>query len=58
LGGEFTGAKVTNAKTVLDSSPGEDVEFRNNNFSSDIQRYLSNNQAYDKLSGDEDWNEI
>jgi hypothetical protein len=28
--------------------------FRDNNFSYDIQRYLSNNHAYDKLSGKED----
>jgi hypothetical protein len=39
---------------VLGSSPSEDVEFRNNNFSYDIQRYASNDQAYDKLSGNKD----
>jgi hypothetical protein len=51
---EITGAKVTNPKTVLGSSPGEDVEFRNNNFSYDIQQYVSDDEAYDKLSDDKD----
>jgi hypothetical protein len=47
-------AKVTNPKTVLGSSPGEDVEFRNI-FSYDIQRcYRMNDQTYDKLSGNKD----
>jgi hypothetical protein len=32
------GTKVTNPKSVLVSSPGEDVGYRNN-FSCDIQRY-------------------
>jgi hypothetical protein len=52
---EITGTKVTNPKTVLSVSLGEDVGFRddnnnnnnNNTFLYDIQRYVSNDQAYD-----------
>jgi hypothetical protein len=57
FGEEITGTKVTNPKTVLGSSPGEDVGFRDN-FSYDIQRYVSNDQAYGKLSGNKDWQRI
>jgi hypothetical protein len=43
---------VTNPKTAMCSRPGEDVMFRDSkNFSYDIQRCVSNDQAYDKLSG-------
>jgi hypothetical protein len=49
FGEEITGTKVRNPKTALGSSPGEGVGFRDNNFSYDIQRYVSNDQAYDKL---------
>jgi hypothetical protein len=45
FGKEITGTKVTNSKTVLDSSLGEDVGFRNNNNFYVIQRYVSNDQA-------------
>jgi hypothetical protein len=51
---EITENKVTNLKTVLGSCPGEDVGFRDN-FTYDIQRYISNDQAYGKLSGNKDW---
>jgi hypothetical protein len=48
----------SHTKKLLCSSPGEDVEFRNNNFSYDIQRYVWNDQAYDKLSDNKDWYEM
>jgi hypothetical protein len=54
--GKIKGAKVTNPRTVLGSSPGEDVGFRNNNFSCVIQRSVSNDRANDKLSGNKDCN--
>jgi hypothetical protein len=47
---EITGSKVTNPKSALVLSPVEDVGFREN-FSRDIQRYASNDQAYGKFSG-------
>jgi hypothetical protein len=40
-------------KSVLGSRPGEDFGFRHN-FSYDIQRYVSSDQAYGKLSGNKD----
>jgi hypothetical protein len=43
---------------VLSSSPSEDVGFKKNNFSGDIQRYVSNDQAYDKLSVNKDLYEM
>jgi hypothetical protein len=52
-----TVAEVANHKTILGSSLGEDVGFRNNsnnNFFYVIQRYVSNDQAYNKLSGNKD----
>jgi hypothetical protein len=51
---EVTGTKVTNPETVLGSSLGEGVGFRDN-FFYDIQLYVSNDQAYDNLSGNKDW---
>jgi hypothetical protein len=53
FGEEITGTKVTNSKTVLGSSLGEDVGF-GDNFFCDIQRYVSNDHAYGKLSGNKD----
>jgi hypothetical protein len=50
FGQDITGTKVTNSKSVLGSSFGEDG-FRDNNFSF---IYVSNDQAYDKLSGNKD----
>jgi hypothetical protein len=42
-------------KTVLGSILGEDVGFKENNtFLYDIQRYVSNDQVYSKLSGNKD----
>jgi hypothetical protein len=43
-------------KTVLGSSLGEDVVFRDNNdnFFYDIQQYISNDQTYGKLFGNKD----
>jgi hypothetical protein len=47
--------RVTSLKTVLVSSLGEEVGFRDNNsFFCDFQRYVSNDQAYDNLSGNKD----
>jgi hypothetical protein len=46
---EITGTEVTKPKTVLVSGIGVDSDFRDNNFFYDIQRYVSNTQAYDKL---------
>jgi hypothetical protein len=52
FGEKITGTKVTNPKTVLGSSLGEDVGFRdNNNLFYDIQRYVSNDQAYAEAFG-------
>jgi hypothetical protein len=52
---EITGTKVTNPKTDLSWSLGEDVGHRdNNNFLYCIQRYVSNDQVYGKLSGNND----
>jgi hypothetical protein len=48
---EIAGATVTNPNTVLGSSLDEHVGFTNNIFSCDIQRYVSNDHAYDKLLG-------
>jgi hypothetical protein len=62
FGEEITRTEVTSPKTVLGSSFCKDV-FRNNNNNnnnnnninfSDIQRYVSNHQAYGKLSGNKD----
>jgi hypothetical protein len=39
--------------SVLGSSPGEDVRLRIISFSYDYQRYISNDETYDKLSGNE-----
>jgi hypothetical protein len=50
---EITGTEVTNPKSILVSRPSKDVGFRDI-FSCDIQRYVSNDQAYGKLSGNED----
>jgi hypothetical protein len=41
--------------TLNDTVKTNVLRFRNNNFSYDIQRHLSNYQAYDKLSGNKDW---
>jgi hypothetical protein len=49
FGEKITGTKVTNPKTVLDSSLGEDGGLRDN-FFYDIQQYASNDQACGKLS--------
>jgi hypothetical protein len=46
----MTGVKVTKPKTALGSSLGEDVGLGNNCFY-DIKRYVSSDQAYDKLLG-------
>jgi hypothetical protein len=51
---EITGTEIRNPKTVLDSSLGEDVGFRDNNFFYDIQQYVPNDQDYGKLSGSKD----
>jgi hypothetical protein len=54
----MTETAVTNPKSVLGSSFGEEVGFRDNdNFFYDIQLYVSNvanDQAYCKLSGNDD----
>jgi hypothetical protein len=50
--GEIIGNKVTNPKTFLGASLGEDVFM--DNFFYDIQRYVSNDQACGKLSGNKD----
>jgi hypothetical protein len=50
---EITGTWVTNPITVLGSSLGED--FSNNIFPMIFQWYVSNDQAYGKISGDKDW---
>jgi hypothetical protein len=43
------------SNTVLSSSLGEDVGFGDNKtFFYDIHRYVSNDQAYGKLSGNKD----
>jgi hypothetical protein len=50
---EITGTKVTNPKTAQISNLCEYFRFRDNNFIIflyDIQRYVSNDQAYYKLS--------
>jgi hypothetical protein len=47
---EVTGTEVTNLKTVPGSSL-DDVRFRDNDFFHDIQRHVSNDQAYGRLSG-------
>jgi hypothetical protein len=55
FGEEITGTQVTNPKTVLGSNLGEDVVFMDNNvFFYDIQRYVSNDHAYGKLSSNKD----
>jgi hypothetical protein len=54
FGEEIIGSLVTNPKTVLGFSLGEDVGFRDNNFFYYIQGYVSNDQAYGKLSGNKD----
>jgi hypothetical protein len=53
FGEEVTETKVTNPNNALGSRLGEDVGFRedDDNFLHDIQRYVPNNQAYGKLSG-------
>jgi hypothetical protein len=54
---------VTNLKTILGSSLGEDALFRddddddNDNFFY-IQRHVSNDQACAKLLGNKDWSEM
>jgi hypothetical protein len=53
FGEEITGTKATNTISVLGSSPGEDVGFRDH-FSYDIQQYVSNDQAYGKFSSNKD----
>jgi hypothetical protein len=50
FGWKMRGAKVTNLKTVLGSSPDKDIGFMNH-FYFDIQRCVSNDQACDKISG-------
>jgi hypothetical protein len=40
--------------TVDDTEKTNVLGFRDNNFSFDIERYVSNDQAYDKFSGRED----
>jgi hypothetical protein len=56
FGEEITGTEVTNPKTALGSSLGEDVEFRddNNNNFYDIERCVSKYQVCGKLSGNKD----
>jgi hypothetical protein len=52
FGEEITVTKATNSKSALGSSFGEHVGFGDNyKFFCDIQRYVSNDQAYGKLSG-------
>jgi hypothetical protein len=41
--------------TADDTVKTNDLGFRDNNFSHDIQQYVSNDQAYDKLLGKKDW---
>jgi hypothetical protein len=54
LGGEITGTMVTNPKTALGSSPCEDVGFGIIICSCGVERYVSNDQAHDKLSDNKD----
>jgi hypothetical protein len=54
FGGEDTTAKVINMKSVLGSSPGEDVVFRNNNFFFLWYSKIPNDQICDKLLGNKD----
>jgi hypothetical protein len=54
---EITGTDIKNPKTVLGSSLGDNFCFRNMRIIiifSDIQRYVSNDQAHGKLSGNKD----
>jgi hypothetical protein len=53
FGTEITVGKATNRKSVPGSSHGEYVGFRDNFFCG-IQRRVSNVQACDELSGDDD----
>jgi hypothetical protein len=53
-GEKIAGTKVTNPTSVVGSSLGEDVGFRNK-FLCDIQRYISNDQAYYKHSDNKGW---
>jgi hypothetical protein len=62
FGEEITGTKLTNPKTVVNSTLSEDVGFRDDDDNTnnkiinlyDIQRNVSNYQAYDKLSSNKD----
>jgi hypothetical protein len=47
----ITETKARTPKAVLGLSLGEDLGFRNNNFT---YRYVSNYQAYDKVSSNKD----